>query len=185
MLRAFCQTARLGSITDAAKQLRSSQPAMSLQVRALEKALGVRLFERRGPGLSLTRAARSIYEVAMPLVVAMDRLPDTFAEDHGGEVADVFSIGAGQTSATYLLPKYLKTFREQFPETELLVRTGTGRQRLDWLRDYELDVIVTAMDIVPPDVEFHPVLESEAVLITPLDHPLAGRDSVAVGETAP
>ena len=185
MLRAFCQTARLGSITVAARHLDSSQPAVSLQVRALEKALEVRLFERRGSRISLTRVGRRLYEVAMPLVVAMDRLPDTFAEDHPGDVADVLRVGAGQTSAAYLLPMYLKRFREQFPGTEIEVRTGTGRQRLDWLRDYELDVVVTAMDIPPPDVEFHPVLDSDAVLITPLDHPLAGRDSVAVEETAP
>ena len=162
----------------------SSQPTVSLQVRALEKALGVRLFERRGPRISLTRVGRKIYEVAMPLVVAMDRLPDTFAEDHRGEAADVLRIGAGETSAAYLLPRYLKKYREQFAGTKIEVRTGTGRKRLGWLRDYELDVIVAAMDIPPPDVNFYPILKSDAVLITPLDHPLAGRNSVAIEETA-
>lgn len=184
MLRAFCQAARLGTITGAARQLHSSQPAVSLQVRSLERILGVRLFERRGSRISLSRLGRTIYEVAMPLVVAMDRLPDTFAEDHYGALADVLRIGAGETSAAHLLPRYVKAFREQFPEIEIVVRTDTGRRRLDWLRDYELDVVVAAMDIPPPDVEFHPVLESKAVLITPLDHPLAGRESVTVEEMA-
>ena len=64
------------------------------------------------------------------------------------------------------------------------MKTGTGRQRLDWLRNHELDLVVAAMDIPPPDVEFHPVVESELVLITPEDHPLAGRDSVTLEEAA-
>ena len=162
----------------------SSQPAVSLQVRTLEEELGVLLFERRGPRIALTRVGRSLYQLAMPLVEGMDRLPDTFAERHHGVVADVLRIGAGQTSAAYLLPKYLKEFRERYPEILVDVRTGTGQQRLEWLRDYELDVIVAAMDIPPSDVEFHPVFGSEPVLITPLDHPLAGRESVPIQETA-
>ena len=160
----------------------SSQPAVSLQVRTLEEELGVLLFERRGPRISLTRVGESLYRLAMPLVEGMDRLPDTFAERHHGVVADVLRIGAGQTSASYLLPKYLKEFRERYPDVRIDVRTGTGRQRLGWLRDYELDLIVAAMDIPPPDVEFYPVLGSDLVLITPLDHPLAGRDTASVQE---
>ena len=162
----------------------SSQPAVSLQVRTLEEELGVLLFERRGPRIALTRVGASLYQLAMPLVEGMDRLPGTFAERHHGVAADVLRIGAGQTSAAYLLPKYLKQFRERYPEVVIDIRTGTGQQRLDWLRGYELDLIVAAMDIAPSDVEFHPVYGSCPVLITSLDHPLAGRDSVAIKETA-
>ena len=183
-LRAFCQAARLGSISRAAEQVRSSQPAVSLQVRTLEEELGVLLFERRGPRIALTRVGASLYQLAMPLVEGMDRVPETFAERHHGVVPDVLRIGAGQTSAAYLLPEYLKQYRERYPEVVIDIRTGTGQQRLDWLRDYELDLIVAAMDIAPSDVEFHPVLESCPVLITSLDHPLAGRDTVAIQETA-
>ena len=64
------------------------------------------------------------------------------------------------------------------------MRTGTGRQRLDWLRNYELDLVIVAMDQPPPDVEFHPIVESELVLVASEDHPLAGRDSVDLEEAA-
>ena len=56
--RAFCHAARLGSITRAAEHLMSSQPAVSLQVRSLEEELGVELFDRRGPRISLTPLGR-------------------------------------------------------------------------------------------------------------------------------
>ena len=48
-LRAFCQTAKLGSVTKAAESLFASQPTVSLQIQALEREIGAQLFERRGP----------------------------------------------------------------------------------------------------------------------------------------
>ena len=161
-LRAFCQAARFGSISRAAEQVMSSQPAVSMQIRTLEEELGVLLFERRGPRIALSRIGQRLYQLAMPLVEGMDRLPDAFAEEHYGEATDDLCIGAGQVSAAYLLPKYLQRFREKYPEIRIEVKTGAGQQRLDWLRNHDLDLVVTAMDITPDDVVFHPVLESSS-----------------------
>ena len=183
-LRAFCHAARLGSISRAAERVMSSQPAVSLQVRTLEEELGVMLFERHGPRIALTRVGESLYKLAMPLVEGMDRLPDTFAERYRGIVEDSFTIGAGQTSASYLLPDYLRRFRERHPDIRVNVRIGTGQERLNWLRSYDVDVILAAMDIPPADVEFQLVYVSELMLITPEDHPLAGRKSAEISEIA-
>ena len=183
-LRAFCQTARLGSISRAAGQLMSSQPAVSLQVSALEEELGLSLFDRRRPHITLTRVGESLYQLAMPLVQGMDRLPDTFAERHHGVFTDILRVGAGQLSAAHLLPGYLKQFQQQYPGTRIEVRTGTGRERLRWLRAYEIDLVVAAMDVPRPDLDFRPVLASDPMLITPEDHPLAGRTSVTIEEIA-
>ena len=183
-LQAFCQVARLGNMSRAAEHAGTSQPAVSVQVRALETELGVALFERRGPHISLTRAGRSLYDLAIPLVQGMERLLDSFADRHHRVVGDTLRIGAGQTSATYLVPRYLERFRERYPGISIEMRTGTGRQRLKWLRDYELDLVVGAMDPPPNDIDFHPVLRSELVLVTAMDHPLAGRESVTVEEMA-
>ena len=184
-LRAFCQTARFGSISRAAQLVLSSQPAVSIQIRALEHELGVQLFERRVPRIALSRIGQRLYHLAKPLVEAVDRLPDTFLEEYYGVISDDLRIGAGQVSASYVLPRYLERFRENNTGIRVSVKAGTGRQRLDWLRNHELDLVVAAMDIPPPDVEFHPVVKSEIVLITPEDHPLAGRDFVTIEETAP
>ena len=162
----------------------SSQPAVSMQIRTLEEELGALLFERRGPRIALSRIGQRFYRLAMPLVEGMDRLPDTFLEEHYGVVADHLCIGAGQTSAGYLLPPYLKRFRERYPDIRIEVKTGTGRQRLGWLRNHELDLVVGAMEFPPSDVEFHPIVESDSVLIVSEDNPLAGRDSVSLEEVA-
>ena len=157
---------------------------MSAQLSALEAELGLPVFERRRPRLGLTPAGENLYRLAAPLVQGMDRLPDTFAEGCHGVARDVLRIGAGQISAAYLLPRYLTRFRELNPDVPIVVMSGQGRTRLQWLRAYELDLVVAAVDIPPPDMEFHPLLTSRPMLITALDHPLAGRDAITVKEAA-
>ena len=184
-LRAFCQVARLGSISRAAEYLALSQPAVSMQVSTLESDLRVLLFERHGPRIALSPIGRRLHRLALPLVEGLDRLPDTFAEAHFGVVVDDLTIGAGQVSAAFLLPRYLKRFRQRNARVRINVRTDSGRQRLDWLRGHEVDVVVSALDSPASDLEFHPIMKSEFVVVTPEDHPLAGRESVALADTAP
>ena len=179
-LRAFCETARHGSITRAAQRLASSQPAVSVQVRTLEEELGVRLFERRGPRVVLTQVGENLYRIAMPLVQGVLRLPSLFAERYHRAEPSWLSIGAGEVSAAYLLPDLLKRFRARYPGVRIELRTGSGRARLDWLRNFEVDVAITAFEPVPPDIEFKPFRSSEFVLVTPEDHPLAACDSVTL-----
>ena len=171
-LRAFCHAARFGSITRAAERVFSSQPSVSLQIRSLERELGVELFERKGPRIVLTAAGRILYRRALPLVESLDRLPDTFAEQFR-KLAGTLRIGAGETAASYLLPRYLEAFHTRHSEIEISTRVGSGTACLGWLRGYEVDMVFAAMDVEPPDLEFQMLVSSPYVLITPAGHPLA------------
>ena len=155
-----------------------SQSTVSHLMRALEDELGVQLFERRHPRVTPTLAGEALYRHAMPLVYGMDRLPDTLAEEHFGVVSSTLTIGAGQTSAAYLLPRYLAQFRQRYPEVRVRVRTGGGSQRLRWLRAYQVDLILLAVDKPPRDLQFHELAVSRYMLVTPLDHPLAESTSL-------
>lgn len=174
-LRAFCQVARLGSISRAAERVFCTQPAVSMQIRSLEDELDVSLVQRRGPSISLTPAGRQLYRLASPLVEGIERLPDTFAEQYRHVAVDIH-IAAGPTAAAVLLPEYLKRFSQRNPDTCVNVRTGTSRECLQWLRTYEVDLVIGAMDVEPPDLRCYPVLSADYVLITPESHPLAGRE---------
>ena len=183
-LRAFCHAARLQSISRAAEHIFASQPAVSQQVRTLEDELAVSLFERSGPRIALTPAGARLYQLASPLVEGLDRLPDTFNEQYHGIASEVLDVAAGQTSAAMVLPHYLYEFRHRHPDIRVNVRIADGRQRIRWLRAYEVDVVLAAVDLPPPDLEFLPIFSSETVFITPEDHPLAGRETVDLSEVA-
>ena len=79
-LRAFCQTVRLGSVSRAADALFVSQPAITLQLQALERDLGMPLLERNGRRLAPTREGEVLYEMAVPLVEQLDGLEAGFRE---------------------------------------------------------------------------------------------------------
>ncbi len=89
-LRAFCHAARLGSVSRAAEALFLSQPAITLQLQALERDMGTRLFERIGRRFTLTREGTALYELARPLVEGLDgtrgRVPQP-AQGPGGRAS--------------------------------------------------------------------------------------------------
>ena len=181
-LRSFCQVVRWRSFTRAAEHLGLSQSSVSQQVRSLETEFGATLFERDGRHVTLTHPGEDLYRLAASLVAGMDRLPDTFAEEHAGALPPDLHIAAGEAASAFILPPYLKRFRDEHPETRLIVRSGPGRQGVRWLLDHEVELMVGAVDTTPDTLDFHPLFSSNHVLLVPLDHPLAGRESVEPGE---
>ena len=179
-LRAFCNAARLGSITRAAERLYLSQPSLSQQVNALEEELATRLFYRDGPRIALTPAGENLYRLAASLVDGLDRLPDLFAESHGGSRESELRIAAGEVTAAFVLPPFLKQLRDRYPDIRLHVRTGTGREVIDWLLGYEVEMAVGAPDFIHGELDTRSIFSYHHVLIVPLDHPLAGRESVEI-----
>ena len=103
-LRAFCQVARLGSVSRAAEALYLSQPAVTLQLQALERELGVRLLERTGRRLNPTREGDLLYELARPLVEGLDGLAATFRESVRGLDAGELNVAAGSSTILTCCP---------------------------------------------------------------------------------
>ncbi len=183
-LRAFCFTARSGSISKAADQLYLSQPSVSLQIQALERELNTMLFERRGPKIKLTPDGEALLEIALPLVEGMDSLRDTFAECCGDLNSGFLSIAAGESTILYILPQYLKKFAQRYPGVRIRLHNVTGVDGMSMLRADEADFAVGSMIDAPDDVSYHPVFTYIPTLITPLDHPLVKCDKVTLHQIA-
>ena len=179
-LRAFCEVVQTGGISNAAKSLESSQPAVSTLMKRLEGELGVALFRRVGGRTAPTRIGKDLFQLVRPLVEGLLRLPELFDELHTGDTTEALRMGAGQVSSCYVLPDLVRRYQARHPRTRVQLRTGTGGERLAWLRGFELDVIVAAFDVVPRDLEFHPIAQADAVVITPKDHPLGKHKQVAI-----
>ncbi|WND83367.1 LysR family transcriptional regulator [Lysobacter capsici] len=184
-LRAFCQTARLGSVSRAAEALYLSQPAVTLQLQALEREMGVRLLERSGRRLSLTREGQELYELARPLVEGLDGLDGAFRERIRGLDAGDLNVAAGSSTILYLLPKIVEAFRAAHPEVRLTLHNVTGAGGLDLLRSDGVDLAVGSMLDVPGDLSYAPVYRFEPMLITPKDHPLAKLEKLSLQDLSP
>jgi len=181
--RAFCHAARLGNITRAAEYLDISPQAVSAHLRQLELELAAILFDRAGPGTGLTSAGEKLYELAMPLVQGLDALSDDFMERVDDNVHRPLQIAANVAGASSVLPPYIKQFRDQNPYVRLRVRNCPPREGWRLLLDDEVEIMLGVKDYYPEDtLEYRHLLPFDIVLITSMEHPLAGRETASPEE---
>ncbi len=184
-LRAFCHAAQTGSISEAAERVFLSQPTVSLQVQALEREFNTVLFERRGPKIRLTPEGETLYRLAQPLVEGMDSLHETFAAYSGLLESGELNIAAGESTILYILPEPIKRFSAAHPGINVKLHNVTGRDGLAMLRADDADFAIGSMLDMPDDITYRPVVTYAPTLITPLNHPLAGRDRVTLADISP
>jgi len=184
-LRAFCQAARLGSVSAAADALFLSQPSVSQQIRALEDELAQKLFERQGPRMHLTPAGKTLLELARPLVDRMDALPDEFARAFGRLDSGEVRIAAGESTILHLLPSLVQRFRQKHPGIYVHLNNVTGADGLGMLRSDQVDFAVGSMIDVPDDIRYRPIYSFRPVLIAARDHPLARRRALSLADISP
>ncbi len=184
-LRAFCQTARLGSVSRAAESLFLSQPAVTLQLQALEREFGTRLFERFGRRWTLTQEGTALYELARPLVEGLDRIDKDFQEKVGNQETAELHIAAGSSTILYLLPEIVSKFREKHPKVQLFLHNVTGQDGLGLLRGDGCDLAVGSVLDVPSDLIYNPAYSFDPMLIMAKDHPLAKKDSIKLADLSP
>jgi DNA-binding transcriptional LysR family regulator len=179
-MRAFCEVVRTGTITLAAQKLFLSQPSVTLQIQAMERELGVTVFERRGPVLKLTPDGETLYALAKPLVDGIDSLEENFAAQHGKMESGELNIGAGESTILYIMPEAIRRFVTTLPRIQLKIHNVTGRDGLKMLRDDEIDLVVGSMLDVPDDITYQPIVTFDPALIVPLDHPLTKQKEVTL-----
>jgi len=184
-LRAFCMAAKTGSISQAAELLFQSQPTVTLQIQALEREMGITVFERRGRRVVLTPEGRVLHELAQPLVDGIEGLEQEFHARFGRLEGGELHIAAGESTTLYILPDYIKRFADTYPDVEIKLHNVTGRDGMAMLRADQADLAVGSMLDIPDDIVYHPTFSYSPVLITSLDHPLAKKKRVTLEEICP
>ena len=178
-LEHFLAVAEEGSFTRAAERVFRTQPAVSQSVKKLEETIGVPLFARGMPELTLTEAGRAMVDYATRMLKLRDEAMRKMGELRNLSTGHL-SIAAYESAAVYLLPGPLRRFFHQFPG----IKVGIYRGRLDEIPHQVMD---RAIDVgfVKDEPVFHElksvtVYSDEMILIAPPNHPLVGRDRVRV-----
>jgi len=183
-LRGFCYAAQAGSMSKAAQRMLLRQPSVSLQIRSLERELGVQLFDRSGPKIALTAQGKLLYELAAPLVEGLDTLEESFAARRDVVLKGRLDIAAGESTILYILPRYVSEFTRNHPGIDLELHNVTGREGLIMLRAGEVDFAFGSMLDVPDDIEYIPLYTFHPVLIAAPDHPLAHGGKITLEDIA-
>jgi DNA-binding transcriptional LysR family regulator len=178
-LRIFYTVAQRKSVTAAAADLLLSQPAVSLQLKALEKELGLPLFHRGGARLRLTQAGEVLYRSAVSMLHAKDEVERAIAELRGGTKGRLI-LGAGTTGGMYVLPRIVHGYKGDWPETEILFHIGTTDQILEKLLQNVLDMGLVGGPIEDRRFVVEPICADELVLIAAPSHPIAALAKVTL-----
>jgi DNA-binding transcriptional LysR family regulator len=186
-LRVVREIAERGTFTAAALSLGYTQSAVSRQVAAVERAAGGPVFERRREGVRPTATGRVILRHAAAVLDAIDTA-DRELRGLPGETATV-RLGAFPSAGAVLLPRALTALRRTDPGITVTTRDGSTPALVRGLRAGSLDlaVLASAPPFRPPDSEtpalvVETLAERELYVAVPSAHPLAGGDSVEVGE---
>ncbi len=172
-LRAFAAVAEHEHFSRAAAVLTISQPALSAQVRDLERYYGTPLFERAGRGVRLTEAGRLVQSYARRVLALTGELDDTMA-DLRGLRSGLLRVGASTTIGDYLLPAVLGAFRRHYPGVGIVVEIANTRQIADRVRHGELHLGLIGEPLDDADLDVEPYRDDTLVLVVPPGHALAG-----------
>jgi DNA-binding transcriptional LysR family regulator len=178
-LRIFCAVAQQRSITAAAADLLISQPAVSLQLKALEKHLGLPLFERLGPKLRLTHAGEVLYRSAVSILNATDEAARSIRELREGTSGRLI-LGAGTTGGMYVLPRIIQSYKRLWPDTEIALHIGTTDQILEKLLQNVIDIGVVGGPLEDRRFAVESICTDELVLIVAPSHPIASLAKVTL-----
>jgi DNA-binding transcriptional LysR family regulator len=183
-LQSFLIVIECGSFSAAAERLQLSQPAVSLQVRQLEKTLNATLIERIGRKARPTAAGVALLAHAQQINTAVASAVDAVTQHTSGTAGRV-RLGTGATACIFLLPPILKALRTALPAVEITVTTGNTAEIAKAIEDNTIDIGLVTMPVSGRNFEISPVLNDEFVLIAPHDMPLPPRITPAVLSAKP
>lgn len=173
-LRYFGALAASGHFGRAADLMGVTQPALSMQIRDLEKAMGGPLFERAPSGAVLTDLGTDVAARTAGILTSVRDLED-LAFSRGEVLAGPLRLGIIPSIAPYLLPRLLDLARDRHPALRLTVRETITRALVAELAGSELDAIVASQPLAHGEFTEAPVFDDPFVLAAPANSPYADR----------
>jgi DNA-binding transcriptional LysR family regulator len=180
-LAAFCTVVERKSFSQAAERLGVTQPAVSLQVRSLEKRLGRKLLDRSGRRVEPTEAGLALYRGAQRMLALEGQLLEELESGEGGELVGTLEVGASTGPGSTVMPVLLCEFRRRNPGVTVSLSISDTQSVVDRVADRELELGVVGAARRHRGVVFEPFFRDEVVLACPPGHRFGGR-SVSLEE---
>lgn len=172
-LAAFCAVVEKRSFSQAADKLGVTQPAVSLQVRALEERLGQTLLDRSGRRVEPTEAGLRLYRSAQRMLALEEQLYDEVASE-GTDLHGTLAIGASTGPGAHLVPLLLCEFQKAHPDLRVSLSIWDTQTVTDKVVERELELGIVGALRRHRSLEYEPLVRDEIVLAVPPGHPAAG-----------
>ncbi|MEX0850368.1 MAG: selenium metabolism-associated LysR family transcriptional regulator, partial [Gaiellaceae bacterium] len=174
-LAAFCAVVERRSFSQAAERLGVTQPAISLQVRALEKRLGTQLLDRSGRRVEPTEAGWRLYRGAQKMLALEDQLVSEVASTSEGELSGDLVLGASTGPAAIVVPVLLGEFQRTNPDVRVFLTVSDTHRVIERVADRELELGIVGASRRHRGVRFEPFFSDQVILACPPGHRFAGR----------
>jgi DNA-binding transcriptional LysR family regulator len=174
-LAAFCAVVERRSFSQAADRLGVTQPAVSLQVRALEKRLGTQLLDRSGRRVEPTEAGWRLYRGAQRMLALEGQLVAEVAATGEGALAGDLVLGASTGPAAVAIPVALAEFQRQNPDVRVFLTVSDTHSVVERVAARELELGIVGAARRHRGVRFEPFFSDQVILACPPSHSFAGR----------
>jgi DNA-binding transcriptional LysR family regulator len=174
-LAAFCTVVERRSFSQAAERLGVTQPAVSLQIRALEKRLGTQLLDRSGRRVEPTEAGRRLYRGAQRMLALEEQLVSDVASTTEGELAGDLVLGASTGPAAIVVPVLLGEFHREHPDVRVFLTVSDTHTIIERVAARELELGIVGASRRHRGVRFEPFFSDQVILACPPGHRFAGR----------
>ena len=173
-LRIFCTAVQLKNFTHTARQLRISQPSVSLQLKKLEEDYGVQLFDRTGRNNDLTAQGKILYEYAQRILALVEECEKQVSSSRSLQMKRL-TIAGTLLSTSWFLPMALVGFMERNRGIHCSLLTGSNAQVEEWVLKGIVDLGLMSLKPASRDLMFEEYLKDQLVVITNSSHPLSRR----------
>ncbi len=180
-LRTFVAVVEHRSFSGAARALGISQPAVTMQVQALEADLGVTLLDRAYRSVDLTEAGRALLPYARKVLAELDDARDAIAE-LSTTVGGHLEVAASTTPGQYVLPRLLGGFLREFPDVSVALRVLDTAAVVEHVESGDAHIGMVGAEVHGARVHYERLGSDDLVMICPPDHPVLARESVLLSE---
>jgi DNA-binding transcriptional LysR family regulator len=171
-LKTFLEVWRQKSFSRAAEKLRITQPAVSAQIRSLEREVGERLFDRKGGKVTFTPTGRVFEPFAENALATQRHMLMMVAEQRHSARGEI-ALSSQESTSLYVLPEVFAEFKTHYPKVGLKIIRAERSRTLEALLNREVDFGVVSLPVTDQRFVLETIHEDELVLAVPKDHPLS------------
>ncbi len=180
-LRVFCTVAETKSFSKTSEIIHLTQPAVSLQIQALEEKYETKLFDRSSSTVSLTPSGEILYKYAKE-ILALYASAEKAIGKQTGLVKGSLTVGAGSNIGNYILPSVITDFRNAHPKIKIYLLVGNTKRVIELLNSGNIDIGLVEGDVSRQRMTVKKLLSDELLVIVPPDHYWAKRKEVSISE---
>jgi len=178
-LRGFLAVAKCKSFSQAAKKTFRTQPAISLQIKALEDELGVMLLDRLGTQkIALTNEGKILFELASPIIDDLGSLQSRFNEIRGATQKGKVTIATHSSVMVHILPDIIRHFKKKYPKCDLSIVNRDRNGILTMLDNGDVDIGITSLTNIPDTIDYKVFARFKRILIAAKGHPISKKSLI-------